>query len=122
MKLRQGIYQAVTQVNVMSPEMFDIVEADTIHSEGRQHYLISLRQESLDYRDRRQWHDIRWKVHKLGRSIKFFIKKYAKTSQRRQELAKDLMEVGLIHSTPKLGKPITWGRDQQLCNSLSWSI
>jgi hypothetical protein len=121
MKLRQGIYQAVTQVNVLSPEIFDFVEADTFHIEGRQHYLIRYWQESLDYRGPRQQHDIRWKMHKLGRSIKFSIE-YGETSQRRQESSNDLVEVGLTHSTLKLGKPITRGRGQQLCNNLSGSV
>src|SRR3989338_8991245 len=98
MKLRRGIYQAVTQVNVLSPEIVDIVEADTVHDDGRQYYMTHYRRESIGYRGLRQWHDIRWKRRKLGRSIKFFVKKYAETSQRRRESAKDLMEVGLIRS------------------------
>ena len=32
-----GRYQAATQVNVLSPEMFIVTEADTFHVEGRQH-------------------------------------------------------------------------------------
>lgn len=31
MKPRSGMYQAATQVNVLSPEMFDIVEVDAFH-------------------------------------------------------------------------------------------
>ncbi len=45
--------------------------------------------------------------------------KYIKTSRKGQELMDDLMEVGLIDSTQRTGKPFTRGSDQQKCNSLS---
>ena len=34
-----GRHQAVTQVNVLSPEIFNMSEADAIHVRGRQHNL-----------------------------------------------------------------------------------
>ena len=43
---------------------------------------------------------------------------YIGTSQKRQEPKEDSMEVGLIDSTRRLGKPITRGSDQWKCNSL----
>lgn len=42
-----GMYQAATQVNVLSPEMLDTIEADAFHDDGRQHYLGSLWLDSL---------------------------------------------------------------------------
>lgn len=36
------MYQAATQVNVLSPEMLNIVEVDAFHGDGRQHYEKSL--------------------------------------------------------------------------------
>lgn len=37
MVLGGGRYQAATQVNVLSPEISIVTEADTFHVEGRQH-------------------------------------------------------------------------------------
>ena len=45
--------------------------------------------------------------------------RYAKTSCKRQGLANGAMEVGLIGSTPRTGKPATWGSGQRKCNNFS---
>ena len=37
---------------------------------------------------------------------------YGKTSSRGQELADDAVEVGLVGSTRRTGKPATWGSGQ----------
>jgi hypothetical protein len=42
-----GMYQAATQVNVLSHEIYDIIEVDTFHYDGRQYYLESLWLDSL---------------------------------------------------------------------------
>jgi hypothetical protein len=44
----------------------------------------------------------------LGDPLNSSKAKYAGMSQKRQELAKDLVEVGPAGSTPNLGKPSTW--------------
>ena len=47
MKPVEGTYQAATQVKVLSPEMFDIIEADVFHcAEGsmKGDTMVSLRQ------------------------------------------------------------------------------
>ena len=69
------------------------------------------------YRGLSPWHDTRWRLRKLGRSSEFS-KEYARTSQKRQELAKGLEEVGLTDSTQSIGKLCTWGSSQQYD---SWS-
>mgnify|MGYP007031106521 FL=1 len=112
MKPVEGTYQAATQVKVLSPEMYDIIEADVFHSaEGSMKGDDKVSQHSL-YRGRSPWHGMRWNLCKLGRSS-MFSKEYAGTSQNRQELAKDIEEVGLFHSTRSIGKLCTWGREQQ---------
>ena len=81
--------------------------------------------ETAAYRGLRQWHDARWKTCKLGRSIGFFEKKkkkYIETSRKGRELMDDPMEVGLIDSTRRMGKPFTWGSDQQLYARLRESM
>lgn len=44
---------------------------------------------------------------------------YANTSNKMQVLAKEIMVVGLIDSTSSMGKPCTWGSDQQCSGKLS---
>lgn len=46
-------------------------------------------------------------ICELGRSTEFFAKKYTKTSRKGQGLVNDSMEVGLVDSTLRTGKPFT---------------
>lgn len=112
MKPLEGIYQAATQVKVLSSEIPDIIEADVFHyAEGSMKDDDMVSHYSL-YRSLSPWHDMRWNLCKLGRSS-MFSKEYAGTSQNRRGLAKDIEEVGLLHSTRSIGKLCTWGREQQ---------
>ena len=118
MKPVEGTYQATTQVKVLSSEILDIIEADVFHyAEGSKKDGDMVSHHSL-YRSLSPWHDMRWNLHKLGRSF-MFSKEYAGTSQNRQELAKDIEEVGLIDSTRSIGKLCTWGSGQQYSDRLS---
>ena len=112
MKLIEGTYQAATQVNVLSPEITKIIEADALHEvESSMKDGVMVSHHSL-YRGLRQWHDMRWTLRKLGRSS-VFSQEYAETSQNRRGLANDTEEVGLTDSTRSMGKPCTWGSGQQ---------
>ena len=107
MKPVEATYQAATQVKVLSPEMYDIIEADVFHcTEGSRKGSVMVSYHSL-YRGRSPWHDMRWILCKLGRSS-VFLQEYAGTSQNRQELANDTEEVGLTDSTWSIGKLCTW--------------
>ena len=55
----------------------------------------------------------------LGDPLDSLKTKYAETSRKGQELANGPMEVGLIDSTRRTGKPATWGSGQRKYNSLS---
>ena len=89
MKPIGGTYQAATQVKVLSPENYDIIEADVFHSaEGSMKGGDMVSHHSL-YRGLSPWHDMRWNLRKLGRSS-MFSKEYARTSQNRRELANDI--------------------------------
>ena len=112
-----GTYQAATQVKVLSPEMNNIVEVDVFHCTEDSMKSDEMVSCSLFYRGRRPWHDMKWKLCELGRSS-VFPKGYTGTSQQRQGLVNDAEEVGLIDSTRSLGKPSTWGSDQQCCDGL----
>ena len=97
---------------MLSPEIPEIIEADVFHcAEGSMKDDDMVSHHSL-YRGGRPWHDMRWNLCKLGRSS-MFSKEYAGTSQNRRELADDIEEVGLLHSTRSIGKLCTWGREQQ---------
>ena len=105
-------YQAATQVKVLSSEIYRVIEADVLHeTEGSMKNDVMVSHHSL-YRSPSPWHDMRWKLRKLGRSS-VFLKEYVGTSQNRQEPTNDTEEVGLIDSTRSIGKLCTWGSGQQ---------
>lgn len=111
-KLVEGTYQAATQVKVLSPEIFNVIEADVFHdteSSTKDDAMVS--HHSL-YRGQSPWHDKRWRLRELGRSS-VFPRGYVGTSQQRRGLTKDAEEVGLTDSTLSLGKPSTWGSGQR---------
>lgn len=109
MKLGDRMYQAATKVNVLSPVMTDIIEVDAFHSDRRQYCCGDKARKQQLYRGLRQWHDTRWIICELGRSIELSDDEYTKTSRKGQELVDGSMEVGLIDSTRRMGKPFTWG-------------
>jgi hypothetical protein len=112
MKSIEATYQAATQVKVLSPEMYHIIEADVFHcAEGSMKGDAMVSHHSL-YRDQSPWHVMRWNLRKLGRSS-VFLKEYDRTSQNRRELTNDTEEVGLTDSTRSMGKLCTWGSGQQ---------
>ena len=117
MKLREWMYQAATKVNVLSHEISSISEADTVSVSGRQQRCnVKARKQRL-CRGQRQWHGTKWKICELGRSTEFLNRRYAETSPKEQGSADDSVEVGLTDSTPRAGKPSTWGSGQQRCDS-----
>ena len=112
----EGTYQAATKVKVLSPVIFNIVEADIFHGmESSTKDGGKVSHHSL-YRGLSPWHDMRWKLNELGRALAFFKGlEYVGTSRQGQGLTNDTKAVGLIDSTLSLGKPSTWGSDQQCC-------
>jgi hypothetical protein len=118
MKLVEGTHQAATKVKVLSPEIFDIVEADVFHHAESSTKGGAKVSHHLLYRGLSPLHDMRWVLGKLGRSF-VFLKRYAMTSQQRRGLANDTKEVGLTDSTLSIGKLCTWGSGQQYSDGLS---
>ena len=111
-KPMEGTYQAATQVKVLSPEIFNIIEVDVFHcAEDSMKDDAKVSHHSL-YRGPSPWHDMRWSLRKLGRSL-VFSKGYAGTSRKGRGLADDTREVGLTDSTLSMGKLCTWGSGQQ---------
>ena len=112
----EGTYQAATQVKVLSPVMFNVVEADVFHrteSSMKDDAMVS--HHSL-YRGLSPWHGMRWKLSELGRALVFFKGlEYVGTSRQGQEPTNDAKAVGLTDSTRSLVKPSTGGSGQQCC-------
>ena len=121
MILGDRMYQATTKVNVLSHEIFHIVEVDAVHNVRKQYCCDDKARKQQLYWGLRQWHGTRWMTCELGRSIEFFCKKYVETSRKGQELTDDSMEVGLVDSTRRTGKPLAEESDQQLRDGLSES-
>ena len=118
MKPIEATYQAATQVKVLSPEIYDIIEADVLrYTEGSMNGDAMVSHYSL-YRGRSPWHGMRWSLCKLGRSS-VFLKEYTGTSQSGRGLVNDAEEVGLTDSTRSIGKLCTWGSGQQWKDWLS---
>lgn len=111
-KLMEGTDQAATQVKVLSPVIYDVIEADVFHYAEGSTKGDTMVSRHLLYRGLRPWHDLRWSLRKLGRSS-VFPQGYAETSRQGRESANDAEEVGLVDSTLSLGKPSTWGSGQR---------
>lgn len=71
MKPGVGRHQAATKVNVLSPVIFNVKEADSFHVlEGNMIYIVKVRY-GLLLRGLRQWHDVTGKLQELGRPCMF---------------------------------------------------
>ena len=117
MKLMERTSQAATQVKVLSPEIFHDIEADVFHLTESEINSNAMARCYLLYRGLRPWHVMRWRLCELGRST-VFLRRYAKTSYKKRELADDAVEVGLTGSTLMTRKPYTWGSGQQCGDEL----
>ena len=92
------MYQTATKVNVLSPVIFNVKEADSFHLlEGSIIYSDRVRNK-LFFRGLRQWYDTEWKLQELGRSKLFPKKRISATNLKKKENREDNLEVGLIHS------------------------
>jgi hypothetical protein len=104
-------------VNVLSPVIFVIVEADAFHNSGRLNLLVCYWQEQVD--------SIgvlgscmmqKGCAVNLGEPLCSYTEhsgEYVPTSQQRQGRAKGTTAVGSACSTPRTGKPCTWGRGRR---------
>jgi hypothetical protein len=126
MKPEGKMYQAETQVNVLSSVIPLIAEVDTVHISGRLNYVIQNRRglcnsagvlgigmiqdgSSMNLGDPLNSSEIK--------SLECI-----ETSHKRQGSMDPSMEVGLIDGTRSMGKPCTWGSDQQRRNGFSTSL
>ena len=117
------MYQAVTQVNVSSPEIFIVVEADGFHSCGKQYHCSRYRLDGNDSTGVLVNGMIQDGIYvNLGDPLNSFSLnpgEYSVTSWKRQGTENGLKEVGLTNSTLRAGKPFTWGSGQRCYISFS---
>ena len=81
-KPMEGTYQAATRVKVLSPEIYNVVEADVFHnaeSRTKDDVMVS---HHLLYRGLSPWHGMRWKLGELGRSSRGSVQKGTKIFTR----------------------------------------
>lgn len=120
-KPKEGMSQAVMQMNVWSPVISTITEADAVHKRRKQN------------QEWQQWLAVSGSVGvlvngmmqdggsvNLGDPVRSFpeTEEYAGTSRKRRGPVDGTWEVGPIGITRSLGKPGTWGSDRQNGNCL----
>ena len=66
-------------MKVLSPEIYKIIEGDVFYMTESSMKGSDMASYHSLYRGLRSWHDIRWKLRKLGRSP-MLLKEYAGTS------------------------------------------
>lgn len=114
-KPHKRMQQAVTHVNVLSPVILVVMEADAFHIVGRQYGFV------------RQWRGQDHSIgvldncmlqigfrSRLGRSVTFLRAQARESVQTRNKIqgcANNVTEVGAVRSSRSAGKPRTWQRD-----------
>ena len=66
------MHQAAVQTKLLSPERTIVVEAEAFHGDRRQNACCRKGKTVSAYRGLRVWHDARWSLYELGRTIGFF--------------------------------------------------
>ncbi|NOQ87120.1 MAG: hypothetical protein GQ554_09605 [Deltaproteobacteria bacterium] len=98
MKPPEGMYQTATKVKVLSPETYNIEEADSVRKlEGRMSYTAMARY-SLLFRGLRPWYGTERKLSEPGRPVLFLQRQMPGNNLERREFRDDSAGVGLIHS------------------------
>jgi hypothetical protein len=94
----EGMYQTATQVKVLSPEITNIGEADSVHKlEGSMSYTAMARYSVL-FRGLRPWYGTERKLLEPGRPVLFLQGQIPGNNLERRGFRDDSTGVGLIHS------------------------
>jgi hypothetical protein len=98
MKPPAGMCQTATKVKVLSPEIFNIEEADSFHLlEGRISCTVMARC-GLLFRGLRPWYGTERKLSEPGRPVQFLREQIPGNNLKRRGFRDDCAGVGLIHS------------------------
>lgn len=94
----EGMYQTATKVKVLSPEITNIGEADSVHKlEGSMSYTAMARYSVL-FRGLRPWYGTERKLSEPGRPVLFLQEQIPGNNLERRGFRDDSAGVGLIHS------------------------
>ena len=94
----EGMYQTATKVKVLSPEITNIEEADSVHKlEGSMSYTAMARYSVL-FRGLRPWYGTERKLLEPGRPVLFLEGQIPGNNLERRGSRDDSAGVGLIHS------------------------
>jgi hypothetical protein len=121
MKPKEGMNQAVMQMNGLSPVISNVTEADGVHCLRRRNRADRKRlgtSGSVGVLDNGMIQD--GCGVNLGDPVGSSVgrQEYAGTSRKRQGPEEGAQEVGPMGSTRSLGKPGTWGSDRQNGNRM----
>ena len=117
------MYQAATQVNGFSPDINHVVDADTLHNEGRQYQHSRSKRdyiESTGVLNSSMMQDgFCVNLGEPQNSLAVKRGEYVISSRSGQGMTNGFVVVGLTDSTPSRGKLCAWGSGQRCCNGFS---
>jgi hypothetical protein len=94
----EGMYQTATQVKVLSPEITNIEEADSVHKLEGSMSCTAMARYSLLFRGLRPWYGTERKLLEPGRPVLFLQGQKPGNNLERRGFGDDSAGVGLIHS------------------------
>jgi hypothetical protein len=98
MKPPAGMCQTATKVKVLSPEIFDIEEADSFHLLEGCKSCTAMARCGLLFRGLRPWYGTERKLSEPGRPVQFLREQIPGNNLERRGFRDDCTGVGLIHS------------------------
>lgn len=98
MKPPEGMYQTATKVKVLSPEITNIGEADSVHELEGSISCTAMARYSVLFRGLRPWYGTERKLSEPGRPVLFLRRQIAGNNLERRGSRDDSAGVGLIHS------------------------
>ena len=98
MKPPDGKYQTATQVKVLSPEIFNIEEVDSLHMLEDRMNCIYMARCNLLLRGLSPWYGIEWMLREPGRPGLLPQKRISENNSKRRGLGDGSSGVGLTHS------------------------
>ena len=94
----EGMYQTATEVKVLSPEITNIGEADSVHKLEGSMSCTAMARYSVLFRGLRPWYGTERKLSEPGRPVLFLEKQIPGNNLERRGFRDDRAGVGLIHS------------------------
>jgi len=94
----EGMYQTATKVKVLSPEITNIEEADSVHKLEGSMSCTAMARYSLLFRGLRPWYGTERKLSEPGRPVLFLQEQIPGNNLERRGFRNDSAGVGLIHS------------------------